>query len=121
MVMGRKLTITIVVDPDAREIVVSDDAGNRRAIKSIMIFGGDAESGALYLLGWGASADAAWAFKEGYLRALESGDAHYRSFYKQCACHIVQCIDPGELKSKVDAAKTLERWSLEDLGRETIH
>ena len=52
------MTIVIDVDPDAGEITVRDDAGNERQVKSIVVFGGDAEQGILYLFGWGASADA---------------------------------------------------------------
>ncbi|NNG46306.1 MAG: hypothetical protein HKM86_04220, partial [Deltaproteobacteria bacterium] len=54
--MKKKLIIRIEVDPDAGEITVEDDAGNKRQLKSIVMFGGDAEQGILYLFGWGASA-----------------------------------------------------------------
>jgi hypothetical protein len=40
--MKKKLTIRIEVDPDAGEITVKDDAGNKRQLKSIVMFGGDA-------------------------------------------------------------------------------
>lgn len=119
--MGKKFTITVVVDPDTHEIVVTDDDGNERALKSIMVFGGDAENGKLYFFGWGASADAAWAFKEGFLHAFEGEDTHYRSFYKQCACQIAQRIAPDIFRTKADAEERLESWSIEDLGRETVH
>src|SRR4030042_2637969 len=99
--MGKKFIITIEVDQDAREIVVKDEAGDEHPVKSIVVFGGDAENGVLYLFGWGASADAAWAYKEGFLYAEESGDTPYRSFFKQCACHIAQAIDPGVFRRKV--------------------
>jgi hypothetical protein len=49
--MKKKLAIRIEVDPVAGEIIVEDDAGNRRLLKSIVMFGGDAERGILYLFG----------------------------------------------------------------------
>src|SRR3972149_3610954 len=98
--MGEKFIITIEVDQDAREIVVINEAGNEQPVKSIMVFGGDAENGVLYLFGWGASADAAWAYKEGFRYAEESGDPPYRNFFKQCARQIVQAIDAGGYRHK---------------------
>src|SRR4030067_1871755 len=96
--MGRKFFITIEVDPDAQEIVVRDEAGEEHPVKSITVFGGDAGNGILYLFGWGASADAAWAYKEGFLYAEEHGDASYRSFFKQCARHIAHALAPRALR-----------------------
>ena len=78
--MGKKFIIRIEVDPDAQEIVITDEAGKEHRVKSVTMFGGDTGSGTVYLFGWGASADAAWAYKEGFLYAEESGDASYRSF-----------------------------------------
>jgi hypothetical protein len=112
--MGKKFIITIEVDPDTQEIVVSDETGKEHPIKSVTLFGGDAGSGILYLFGWGASADAAWAFKEGFLYAEESGDPSYRSFFKQCAYHIAQAINPGAFRRGVEAAELQERWESED-------
>jgi hypothetical protein len=119
--MGKKFIITIEVDPDAQEIVVRDEAGKEHPVKSITVFGGDAGSGIVYLFGWGASADAAWAYKEGFLYAEESGDASYRSFFKQCACHIAQAIDPGAFRRKVEAEELLGRWESEDRGKGKWH
>jgi hypothetical protein len=119
--MGKKFIITIEVDPDAQEIVVRDETGKEHPVKSITVFGGDAESGTVYLFGWGASADAAWAYKEGFLFAEESGDASYRSFFKQCACHIAQAIAPGAFRRKVDGEELLERWEKEDQGFRKWH
>jgi hypothetical protein len=119
--MGKKFTITIEVDPDAQEIVVRDEAGKEHPVKSITVFGGDAENGAVYLFGWGASADAAWAYKEGFLYAEESGDASYRSFFKQCACHIAQAINPEAFRRKVEAGELLVRWEGEDQGKGKWH
>jgi hypothetical protein len=119
--MGKKVIITIEVDPDAQEIVVRDEAGKEHPVKSITVFGGDAENGVLYLFGWGASADAAWAYKEGFLYAEESGDPPYRNFFKQCACHIAQAIDSEIFRQKVEAGELLVRWEGEDRGKGKLH
>ncbi len=112
--MRKKFTITIEVDQDAQEIVVRDEAGNEHPVKSITVFGGDAGSGILYLFGWGASADAAWAYKEGFLYAQECGDTPYRNFFKQCACHIAQAIDRDAFRRKVEAEELQDRWESEE-------
>src|SRR3972149_157571 len=115
--MGKKFIITIEVNQDAREIVVKDEAGNEHPGKSLTGLGGDPENGVLYLFGWGASADAAWAYREGFLYAEESGDPPYRNFFKQCACHIVQAIDPEAFRQKVEAGELLVRWEGGDRGK----
>ena len=112
--MRKKFIIRIEVDPDAQEILITDETGKEHRVKSVTMFGGDTGSGTVYLFGWGASADAAWAYKEGFLYAEESGDASYRSFFKQCACHIAQAIDPGTFRRKVEAEELRERWESED-------
>jgi len=119
--MERKFTITIEVDPETREITVRDDAGNERSLKSMMIFGGDAETGDVYLFGWGASADAAWAFKQGFLHADELGDPGYRNFYRQCACHLAQATSPDAFRQDAEADEILDRWQAEDRRKSTIH
>jgi hypothetical protein len=117
--MRRKMTITIDVDPEAGEITVRDDGGNARTLRSIMLFGGDASRKSFYIFGWGASADAAWAYKQGFAHAVRTGDASFRSFYKQCACHIVQLIAPEIFRREVEAEKVLDRWEDEDRGHGT--
>ncbi|HEU5361319.1 MAG TPA: hypothetical protein VFU42_09225 [Candidatus Deferrimicrobiaceae bacterium] len=119
--MGRKLTIVIEVDPDAEEITVKDDAGNERPVKSIVVFGGDAERGILYLFGWGASADAAWAYKEGFLHAHECENSNLKNFYRQCACHIAQSICPRAFRQEIGAEELLAKWESEDREKGTWH
>lgn len=113
------MTITIDVDPEAGEITVRDDAGNTRTLRSIMLFGGDAARKTFYVFGQGASADAAWAYKQGFVHAFRTGDAAWRSFYKQCACHIAQAIAPGIFRREIEAEDLLERWEDEDRGQGT--
>lgn len=119
--MKRKRIITIEVDPEAREITVRDEDGVTRPVRSIVVFGGDAEQGILYLFGWGSSADAAWAYKEGFLLANECEDASLRNFYKQCACHIVRCICPRAFLREVGAEDILEEWEGKEPDKGTWH
>ena len=115
--MGRKLTITITVDPEAKEISVRDDSGTERSVQAVVVFGGDAEQGVLYLFGYGASADAAWAYRQGLLHAMETDDPYYKNFYKQCACQIAQALDPRAFRQETDPWTVLDRWKGEDPGR----
>lgn len=115
--MRRKQTITITIDPEAKEISVRDDSGTERTVQGIMVFGGDAERGAFYLFGWGASADAAWAYRQGFLHAVEFDDPYYKNFFKQCACQIAQALDPRAFRQETDPWAVLERWEGEDTGR----
>lgn len=119
--MKRKFSITVTVDPETREVTIRDESGTGRTLKSVMLFGGDAEKGAYYLFGWGASADAAWAFRQGFVRAEESGDGGYRNFYRQCACHIAACVAPDAFRREVDPREVLARWSAEEGSGETTH
>ncbi len=115
--MERKRIITIEVDPERQEITIRDGDGAVRPVRSIVVFGGDAEHGILYLFGWGSSADAAWAYREGYLHANECEDAPLKNFYKQCACHLAQCLCPQAFRREVEAEDLLKRWEEEDPGR----
>lgn len=119
--MKKPFSIKIEVDPDAGEITIRDDAGNERPVKSVVVFGGDAERGILYLFGWGASADAAWAYREGFLHANECDDSHLKNFYRQCACHLAQCLCPDAFRREADAGDLLERWESEDREQGTWH
>ena len=59
--------------------------------------------------------------QEGFLYAEESGDTSYRSFFKQCACHIAQAIAPGAFRRKVEVEELLERWESEEQGKGKWH
>lgn len=117
--MERKFHITVEIDPEGREITIRDGDGNEKTVKSVILLGGDAEAGAFYLFGWGSAADAAWAYKQGYLHAHRSGDPSYRSFYKQCACHLAQCLCPDAFRREADPEEVLDRWEGEDRGNGT--
>lgn len=117
--MGGKFHITVEVDPEAREITIRDGDGNERTVKSVVLFGGDAESGAVFLFGWGSSADAAWAYKQGFLHAFRNGDPSYKNFFKQCACHLAQALCPDAFRRFAEPDEILDRWDWEDQGEGT--
>lgn len=114
--MDRKFRLTVEIDPEHQAITIRDGDGNEKTVKSVMLFGGNAEKGIFYLFGWGASADAAWAYKQGFLHAFRSDDPSYRSFYKQCACHLAQALCPDAFRQQSDPDEVLDRWGWEDRG-----
>lgn len=106
------MKIEIDVDTSKQEIVIKDDAGNERSVKSILIVGGDAASKSFYLFGWGSSADAGWALAHS-LRATAD------PFYKKVFTHFMQWIATwmGFLlheAEQADAEEILKRWDEED-------
>jgi len=114
--MGKKLTITVEIDGDRKEIVVRDDAGNRRHLKSVLVTGGGFEEGSLYLFGWGSCADLGWALAEGFRASSLSpraADAFYRRVFAHMARWIAQ-FHGWALEQPVDPRLLLERWEAED-------
>jgi len=114
--MGKKLTITVEIDGDRKEIVVRDSAGNCRHLKSVLVTGGGVEEGSLYLFGWGSCADLGWALAEGFRYTGESprpADA----FYQRVFAHLTRWIAKFQgwaLEQPVDPRLLLERWEAED-------
>ncbi len=119
--MEKKFTVTIEVDPGTRKITIRDDAGNEQRLGSAIVFGGDEADGEFYLFGWGASADAAWAFKQGMLHAEESGDPAYRSFYRRCARHIAQAACPDAFAQDGEPGDAPGRWPAGDRRKPSLH
>jgi hypothetical protein len=114
--MGKKLTITVDVDSDRKEIVVRDDAGNCRCLKSILVTGGGFEERSLYLFGWGSCADLGWALAEGYRYSWESRrprDTFYRRVFAHLARWIAQ-FHGWAPEQPADPQTLLERWEAED-------
>lgn len=107
------MKITIVVDGDT--ITVSDDAGNARELKSIIVTGGDFENQGFYLFGWGSAADAGWALFNGF-RWAHSSDYQEAPFYRRVWNHVLRWIAThvGANINEVSPAELLERWTAED-------
>jgi hypothetical protein len=114
--MGNKITITVEVDGDRKEIVVRDSAGNTRHLKSVLVTGGGFEEGSLYLFGWGSCADLGWALAEGFRFSSESPRTA-DSFYQRVFAHLTRWIAKFQgwaLEQPMDPQLLLERWEAED-------
>jgi hypothetical protein len=113
--MGKKMTITVEIDGDRKEIVVRDSAGNSRHLKSVLVTGGGVEEGSLYLFGWGSCADLGWALAEGFRYSSESPRST-DVFYQRVFAHLTRWIAKFQgwaLEQPVDPRLLLERWEAE--------
>jgi len=114
--MGKILTITVEIDGDRKEIVVRDNAGNIRHLKSVLVTGGGVEEGSLYLFGWGSCADLGWALAKGFRYSSESSRST-DAFYQRVFAHLTRWIAKFQgwaLEQPVDPRLLLERWEAED-------
>lgn len=105
-----KHRIVIEVDEAAQTVKVTHD-GEEVALESIICFGGDARSGQFFLKMYGASADAAWAFGQGFKvsRMLDAGRG-IKNFFKQAVAHCCQIVDPNMFRNEVGAEEILNKW-----------
>ena len=114
--MGKRLTITVEIDGDRKEIIVRDDAGNSRHLKSVLVTGGGFEEGSLYMFGWGSCADLGWALAEGFRYSSQSprtADAFYQRVFAHLARWIAK-FHGWAFAQPVDPQLLLERWEAED-------
>jgi len=114
--MGKKLTITVEIDGDRKEIVVRDSAGNSRHLKSVLVTGGGVEEGSLYLFGWGSCADLGWALAEGFRYSSQSPRST-DAFYQRVFAHLTRWIAKFQgwaLEQPVDPRLLLEMWEAEE-------
>jgi hypothetical protein len=114
--MEKKLTITVDIDCDRKEIIVRDSTGNSRHLKSVLVTGGGVDEGSLYLFGWGSCADLGWALAEGFRYSSESPRST-DAFYQRVFAHLTRWIAKFQgwaLEQPVDPRLVLERWEAED-------
>lgn len=109
-----KHTLIIEVDEETKQIRVSHEEGGIGVdifLQSLVLFGGDAKNQEVFIKMFGASADSAWAYAQGYriAHSPEGGPALH-SFYKQCAAHICQIVDPNAFQLEADA----NMWDCKD-------
>lgn len=109
-----KSRLIIDIDRERKTITVTDEDGTQVTLESLVLLGGDAPAEAVLIKMIGASADAAWAYAQGFRIAhQEGGGVELKSFYKQCAAHICQMIDPDMFRNMADVNK----WECEDQSR----
>jgi hypothetical protein len=117
--MEKKLTITIEVDSNREEIILRDNTGNSRQLKSILVTGGGYEEGAFYLFGWGSCADLGWALANGYRYSKQSPRTEDK-FYQRVFNHMTRWIAQFHgwaLDQPMDPRVLLERWEAEDAAK----
>lgn len=108
-----KTVITIEVDQENNTVTIKSN-GKEHIFESIALFAGDAKHKEVFIQMFGASADAAWTYAQGFIMAQEDKRSSLCSFYKQCACHIAQAIDPMAFKNEVEADALLNKWECTD-------
>ena len=114
----RQHKLTITIDEGAQTInVVHEEDGIEHSVwlQSLALFGGDAKGQEVFMKLFGASADSAWAYAQGYriAHSPEGGPA-LLSFYKQCAAHICKIIDPNAFQLEENAEEVANRWEEKD-------
>lgn len=108
-------TILIRIDEQNKTIEVETEEGQTIFLQSLALFGGDAANKEVYIKLMGASADAAWAYGQGFKIAHgATGGKSLKNFYKQCAAHVCNIIDPNAFRQEAGALETLNRWECQD-------
>jgi len=105
--------VIIEIDQDTKIVTIKCD-GKEYVFESVALFAGDATHKEIFIKMFGASADAAWSYAQGYIMAQAKPGTAFNSFYKQCAAHICQAIDPVAFKNEVSAESLLNKWECTD-------
>lgn len=108
-----KIVIIIEIDQENKLVTIKSD-GKEYTFESIALFAGDAVHKECFIKMFGASADAAWSYAQGYIMAQENPGTALKSFYKQCAACICQAIDPNVFKNEVTVDEALNKWECSD-------
>jgi len=108
--------IIIEIDQDTKIVTIKCD-GKEYIFESVALFAGDAVHKEIFIKMFGTSADAAWSYAQGYKMARGKPGTAFNSFYKQCAAHICQIIDPNIFKNEVDAENLLNKWECTDQSK----
>lgn len=99
-----KHLLRIDIDDETKTIQVSheeDGVIHSVFLESLALFGGSAETKEFFMKLFGASADMAWAYGQGFRIAHSpEGGPGLLNFYKQCAAHVCQIIDPNAFQNE---------------------
>ena len=91
----------IVIEVNQETNIVTVMTGDKtHTFESVVLFCGDAKNKGLLIKMFGASSDAAWAYGQGFIMAQNNKKSALSNFYKQCAAHVVQIIDPLIFQNK---------------------
>lgn len=112
-----KHRLVIEVDEESQSIKVTHD-GEEILLESVVIFGGDARSGQVFIKMYGASSDAAWSFGQGFrISRMRDAGKGIRNFFKQAVAHCARIVDPDCFRNEVGAEEILNRWEDPDQSR----
>lgn len=116
-----KHTLTIEIDAEAKTIEVKheeDGVINTVFLESLALFGGNAKTKEFFMKLFGASSDMAWAYGQGFRIAHSpEGGPGLINFYKQCAAHLCNAIDPLAFQNEIGAAEAMNMWEDPDQSR----
>jgi hypothetical protein len=108
-----KIKIIIEVDDGNKTVIIEVD-GKEYIFESVALFAGDAKNNKVFIKMFGASADAAWSYAQGFRLAQGQIGTALKSFYKQCAAHIAQIIDPNAFRNEVSVDGITNKWECTD-------
>jgi hypothetical protein len=114
--MSDKRTIIIEISEDERTIIVTNSDGEMFKLESLALFGGDARKQEFFIQMYGASADAAWSYGQGFRIAMAEGSemTALKNFYKQSAAHCCMAIDPDTFRQEAGAEEIINKWTSDD-------
>ena len=104
----------ILTDDEGHTISIRGPDGKEHSFSGFILFAGDAFAGADYQAAHGASADAAFAFVQGYDKPALA------AFYKSCALQFMKVLSPEVFRQEVAAEETLARWEREDSRKKVM-
>jgi hypothetical protein len=112
-----KHKLVIEIDDEQHTVAVDHD-GKQYLLESLALIGGNAVTKELFLQMFGASADAAWAYGQGFrLSRTPEAPEGLNNFYKQCAAHVCNIIDPAAFRNEVGAEEILNMWECTDQSK----
>ena len=111
----KKLNLAIEVDTENGFICVKTSDGEEIILQSLALFGGDAQANKAFIKMYGASADSAWSFAQGFkISRGEKAGKGIKNFFKQAVAHICHIIDPNQFRREVGGAEMVNKWESTD-------
>ncbi len=120
--------IDVVVDGEAQEITITDDAGNKRQVKGVIVAGAELLTQAFYLFAYGSSDECGYALGRAYRDAFAEAEdtdeiiaPYYRNIFRAQARWIATYYgwDREGMKTITPEA-IFEKWDKEDKIRAAI-
>ena len=114
----KKLNLTIEVDRENNFICVKTSEGEEFILQSLALFGGDAQANKAFVQMYGASADAAWSFGQGFKMSRQEGAGKgIKNFFKQVVAHVCRILDPNQFRQEVGGEEMVNKWESTDQSK----